>query len=170
MANDDTIREIRNLAQTWSEPGVPWTFLPLGNILLKGEDKGMLFGGAFYKNPLFEYGPSLKIYDWMFAMERKPAVLSTLIGATGPTPWFICAFNGERHYTFVRVDNVEDAALPNALVLYVVKIFWKRLYPGTPFPGEDEYMALQISTKKFAKEIIIQNVNTLRRAGFNIPG
>ncbi len=168
MANANAILEIGSLAQTSCEPGVAWHFLPLGKILLKGEDKGILLGRAFYKNTLFEFGPSLKMYDWMFMMERKTAVLRHLLGLTGPNPWSVCAFNGQRHYTFVAVGDVND--LSRALVLSVVKMFWKWLYPGIPFPDEDEYMKLQFSPHEFDKEIIMQNIYETGRLGFTLPG
>jgi len=92
-------------------PGA-WTFIPVGDFSINDSDCDANIGELYYENGAYEIGPTVRVRDWVFCLERM-----TLAGRAAypqniidPEIWVLSAFHGMDHYSFdkVHVGNPES--------------------------------------------------------------
>lgn len=126
--NEQTER-IARMAKSQTE-NLPskWQFEPTGMLYVNNRDTDTMFGSIRYENTLYEFGPAIKICDWVFALERLTPEGYSLLSTTVPeSTWLIVAFHGDSHYTFKVVPDTLTTR--NEFVEYLLRKFWPILRP-----------------------------------------
>ncbi len=166
MYTNDCVPEIESLALTSGESRTPWYFFRAANVSVKQEKTCIEFGAILYKidNKAME-SPAIRIHSWVFMFNTAVNKIYQ-IGEPSDS-LLISAFREQKCYTFLKVEHATDK--PRVLIQYVVKTFWKWMYPGVAVPSEDEFKKMQFPLCEVVSEITQHHIAEAKSAGFDIP-
>jgi hypothetical protein len=101
-----------------------WKFEPEGTLHLPGED--CFYGGFSYANDDYDIEFTIRVENWVFAVERKVGVTSRV--------YFLCGFHSTGHYTFSgfspESDNPQERL--NHMLGFLLGFVWPILFPELP--------------------------------------
>jgi hypothetical protein len=76
----------------------------------------------------YEFGPAIKIRDWVFVLERMTDTARPVLNpAAEASAWYVCGFRQKKHYNFGTVTDSSN--LQRTLLDFIIPRFWPILHP-----------------------------------------
>lgn len=108
---------------------VPWAFLARLSLCVNGKQEyRALLGDMSYAYSHYEFGPAIKIRDWVFVLERMTEAARLVINPVAEaSTWYVCGFRQRKHYNFGKVTDGSN--LQRTFLDFVIPRFWPILHP-----------------------------------------
>lgn len=110
-----------SISKATLSPVPPYAFEHIEDIIVNIQDKETKIeaGKICCPNPAIQFGPSIRIQDWIFCIERNALVQDI--------DWLIGGFNEDTHYVFYELEPERDIHV--ALVAFAVSMVFPILIP-----------------------------------------